>query len=181
MKKDRGGWKGGWNGGNYICVSTACGLSCHRYEDNLAADEFDLGDSAFLYWAWVASVVGPVVYILAVVHAVLWGLPSAIVGSLVYTCICSYASIHNLYYLQAAILGMVYITGIGCGMITRAITLERALYILFHLDNYRKSWKLMFAGGLVATLFWVCWYVAIIAIWQREETIDIIMPRIEPC
>ena len=37
----------------------------------------------WLYWAWAASVVGPVVYILAVVHAVLWGLPSAIVGSLV--------------------------------------------------------------------------------------------------
>ena len=40
-------------------------------------------DSPALYWAWAASVVGPVVYILAVVHAVLWGLPSAIIGSLV--------------------------------------------------------------------------------------------------
>ena len=54
-----------------------------RYEDRDTSNEFDLGDSAFLYWAWVASVAGPVVYILAVVHAVLWGLPSAIVGSLV--------------------------------------------------------------------------------------------------
>ena len=65
----------------------------HSYEDNDTDDEFDLRDSAFLYWAWAASVVGPVVYILAVVHAVLWGLPSAIAGSLVYTCICSYMQI----------------------------------------------------------------------------------------
>ena len=35
------------------------------------------------YWAWAASVAGLVVHILAVVHAVLWGLPSLIVGSLV--------------------------------------------------------------------------------------------------
>ena len=61
----------------------ACGHSSPRYENDDTTDEFDLGDSAFLYWAWVASVVGPVVYILAVVHAVLWGLPSLIVGSLV--------------------------------------------------------------------------------------------------
>ena len=58
----------------------------YSFEDSDTDREFDLGDSAFLYWAWVASVVGPVVYILAVVHAVLWGLPSAIVGSLVCAC-----------------------------------------------------------------------------------------------
>ena len=40
-------------------------------------------DSPALYWAWSTSVVAPVVYILAVVHAVLWRLPSAIIGSLV--------------------------------------------------------------------------------------------------
>ena len=35
------------------------------------------------YWAWAASVAGLVLHILAVVHAVLWGLPSLFVGSLV--------------------------------------------------------------------------------------------------
>ena len=75
----------------------------HSYEDNDTGDEFDLRDSAFLYWAWAASVVGPVVYILAVVHAVLWGLPSAIVGSLV--CICSmYIVICKSYVLMTIIM-----------------------------------------------------------------------------
>ena len=74
--------------------NSTCDHSSHRHENDDTTDEFDLGDSAFLYWAWAASVVGPVVYILAVVHAVLWGLPSAIVGSLV--CMCIYNIINNV-------------------------------------------------------------------------------------
>jgi len=50
---------------------------------------------------------------------------------------------------------MVYITGIGCGLVTSGITLDR--YIdLEGLGDYEKSWKLLFAGSLVATIFWVC-------------------------
>ena len=35
------------------------------------------------YAFWAGSVIGPIVCILAVVHALLWGFPSAIVGSIV--------------------------------------------------------------------------------------------------
>jgi len=46
--------------------------------------KISVGDSGEdFYWAWAASVSGLVLHILAVVHAVLWGLPSLIVGSLV--------------------------------------------------------------------------------------------------
>jgi len=48
--------------------------------------EITVGESGDYYWAWAASVSGLVLHILAVVHAVLWGLPSAIVGSLVCMC-----------------------------------------------------------------------------------------------
>ena len=36
-----------------------------------------------LYPFWAGCVAGPVVYILALIHALLWGFPSAIVGSVV--------------------------------------------------------------------------------------------------
>ena len=36
----------------------ACGHSSPRYRNDDTTDEFDVGDSAFLYWAWAASVVG---------------------------------------------------------------------------------------------------------------------------
>ena len=55
-----------------LCINPFI-LSCSIYYEN----------SPVFYWAWAASVVGPVVYVLAVVHAVLWKLPSAVVGSLV--------------------------------------------------------------------------------------------------
>ena len=53
------------------------------------------------YWAWAASVAGLVVHILAVVHMVLWGLPSLIVGSLVDSYhVFSYTIIlHTMYML----------------------------------------------------------------------------------
>ena len=49
---------------------------------------------------------------------------------------------------------MVYITGIECGLVTSGITLDRYLN-LGSLGDYEKSWKLLFAGSLVATFFWV--------------------------
>lgn len=36
-----------------------------------------------LYPYWAGCVIGPVVFLLALLHALLWGFPSAIVGSLV--------------------------------------------------------------------------------------------------
>ena len=42
-----------------------------------------IDNGPWLFWGWAASVAGPLVYILAVVHAVLWRLPNAIIGSLV--------------------------------------------------------------------------------------------------
>ena len=84
------------------------------------------------------------------------------------------------YYFQTAILGMVYITGIGCGLITRGITLELNNQQLLYLGDYRKSWKLLFAGGLVATLFWVGWYIA--STWYTfMEQRRLLLPRTEFC
>ena len=58
------------------------------------------------------------------------------------------------HYLQTAILGMVYITGIECGLITSGIALDHFVS-LEQLGDFNRSLKLLFAGGLVATFFWV--------------------------
>jgi len=44
---------------------------------------YNLGDDYTNYPYWAASVVGPVVYILAVIHALLWKQLSGVVGSIV--------------------------------------------------------------------------------------------------
>ena len=36
-----------------------------------------------LYWAWTASVIGPVAYVLALIHAVMWKKAGAVIGSAV--------------------------------------------------------------------------------------------------
>ena len=59
-----------------------------------------------------------------------------------------------LHLLQTAIAGIVYITGIGCGLITSGITMDRYTDLEVFGD-YKKSSKLTFAGSLVATFFWV--------------------------
>ena len=57
--------------------------------------------------------------------------------------------------IQTAILGTVYILGIECGLIGSGIALDQVIN-LTNLDDYDKSVKLMFAGGLISTFFWVC-------------------------
>ena len=47
-----------------------------------------------LYAYWAGSVIGPFVYILAIAHLLLWGLPSSVVGSIVST-------INNFYLLDS--------------------------------------------------------------------------------
>ena len=54
-------------------------FSLHRLKD---VPGYKPGDS-FNYPYWAGSVLGPIVYILAVAHALLWGFPSSIVGSIV--------------------------------------------------------------------------------------------------
>ena len=44
---------------------------------------FDLAFSPYLYWGWTVSIGGPVVYLLAVAHAVMWTRISSILGSVV--------------------------------------------------------------------------------------------------
>lgn len=46
---------------------------------------YNPGDDATTYPFWVASVVGPVIYILAGIHALLWKQLSGVVGSIVST------------------------------------------------------------------------------------------------
>ena len=66
-----------------------------RLTDNPYYD-YKIGDST-LYAYWAGSVIGPFVCILAVAHALLWGFPSAIVGSIVsYTIV---TCIVNIYYI----------------------------------------------------------------------------------
>ena len=48
-----------------------------------SAGSLDLGYAPYLYWGWVVSIGGPVVYLLAVVHAVMWTRISSILGSVV--------------------------------------------------------------------------------------------------
>ena len=43
------------------------------------------GDDSSFYPFWVTSVLGPILFIAAVAHAVLWGFPGSIVGSIVST------------------------------------------------------------------------------------------------
>jgi len=45
-------------------------------------DRVDVG-SPGLYWGWTLSIGGPVVYLLAVAHAVMWTRISSILGSVV--------------------------------------------------------------------------------------------------
>ena len=53
------------------------------YYDHEYFQDFDLGNAPYLYWGWVVSIGGPVVYLLAVAHAVMWTRISSILGSVV--------------------------------------------------------------------------------------------------
>ena len=59
--------------------------SLHVYSNREANPSFDPGDEPNLYACWAASVIGPVVHVLAVIYALLWGYPSSVVGSIVST------------------------------------------------------------------------------------------------
>lgn len=56
-------------------------ITFYRLVDNPYYD-YKLSDST-LYAYWAGCVIGPFVCILAVAHALLWGFPSAVVGSVV--------------------------------------------------------------------------------------------------
>ena len=64
---------------SYIEVTCGC-ILVYRAKD---ANPDYKPDHNSLYPYWAGSVLGPIVYILAVVHALLWGFPSAILGSIV--------------------------------------------------------------------------------------------------
>ena len=55
--------------------------------------DFNPGKEVAYYSYWVASVVGPVVYIAAMVHALLWRQFSGAVGSVVS---CQYCTLHDI-------------------------------------------------------------------------------------
>ena len=54
--------------------------------------DYDPAKDVSTYSYWVASVVGPVVYIVAVIHALLWKQLSGVVGSIVS---CQFDTVHN--------------------------------------------------------------------------------------
>lgn len=54
-----------------------------EYDDPEDDPEYDPSNDTLLYFAWAASVVGPVLFLLAALHAVLWRWPSSTFGSVV--------------------------------------------------------------------------------------------------
>ena len=54
----------------------------HRVKED--DPEYDPNDDTLLYFAWAASVVGPVLFLFAALHAVLWRWPSSACGSVVW-------------------------------------------------------------------------------------------------
>jgi hypothetical protein len=96
---------------------------------------FDLKNNT-LYPYWAAAVLGPIVYILAVVHALLWGFPSAIVGSV------------------TAVLSMMYITALSAVFVSAGIVIR-------NFDDVPVYYNLLFAGGFLAALFWTF----VLALW----------------
>ena len=77
----------------------------------------DLG--SYNYPFWTTYSLGPVVYALAVLHALLWGLPSAIVGSIVSSYVTNITNtttntIPLTYDIkQTALLSVTYISAVG--------------------------------------------------------------------
>ena len=57
-------------------------------------DHYDPSDDTSLYYAWSASVLGPVLFLAATLHAVLWRWPSSAVGSIVST----HIPCNNVYF-----------------------------------------------------------------------------------
>jgi hypothetical protein len=102
---------------------------------------FDLKNNS-LYPYWAAAVLGPIVYILAVVHALLWGFPSAIVGSV------------------TAVLSMMYITALSAVFVTAGIYIRNPDDV-FISGDVPVYYDLLFAGGFLAALFWTF----VLALW----------------
>ena len=58
-------------------------------------DDYDASNFVYLYYLWAASVLGPVLFLLAILHAALWKWPSSVVGSMVssvYMCVGHYTT-----------------------------------------------------------------------------------------
>ena len=55
----------------------------HMCRDKEGNPDYDPSNDTLLYFAWAASVVGPVLFLAAALHAVLWRWPSSAVGSVV--------------------------------------------------------------------------------------------------
>jgi hypothetical protein len=81
------------------------------------------------YSFWVGSVVGPFLHILGVIHSLLWGFPGSVVGSV------------------TAVISVMYLTGVGFVIIFIGIVIDGD----FNTDD---GTTLLFAGGLISTVFW---------------------------
>lgn len=101
-----------------------------------------------LYWAWAASTMGPVVYMLAGIHAVVWKRSSGVVWRRISAAIGS----------TTALLGVVYTSSLGYALIACGVfTYESTKYL--YSDNpwygqYPDYMGLMLAGSFLACLFW---------------------------
>ena len=78
------------------CYGVWLGLVVHHFFKFRLQEidpDFDPGKEVAFYSHWVTSVVGPVVYIVAVVHALLWRQLSGTAGSIVS---CQYCNLHDI-------------------------------------------------------------------------------------
>ena len=60
-----------------------------------------------------------------------------------------------LFFLQTAIFGMVYIVGIGYGMIGSGIAIDFFMNYDIPSSVHIKFHKMIFSGGLISCTFWV--------------------------
>ncbi|CAI8044894.1 hypothetical protein GBAR_LOCUS24864 [Geodia barretti] len=120
----------------WIVFTVGFGLLRKWFNDD---EVFENDDESNLYAFWAGSVIGPFVHILAIAHVLLWGLPSSVVGSI------------------TAVLSIMYLSAVGYGMVYFGIYINNISDDdVSGFEDYDRSFKLMFAGGFITTLFLVC-------------------------
>ena len=62
----------------------------------------------------------------------------------------------NSFYIQTAILGMMYVTAVAYGLVWSGIVIDNDV------DELGGHHKTIFAGGFLICLFWVCEYISLL-------------------
>jgi hypothetical protein len=124
----------------WIVFVAGFGTSRDKYLFTVIMDYFGY------YSFWAASVVGPFLHILGVIHSLLWGFPGSVVGSV------------------TAVVSVMYLTGVGFVITFFGILLAGD----FNIDD---GITLLFAGGLISTVFWGI-YMALWSWFTNKEAVQ---------